>query len=121
MITRIQIETLILYGAILAALACGGGSADETDHEAWVRENYVKSEYMVPMRDGVHLYTLVYAPRDDSKEYPILLYRTPYSIQPYALDATRKKISGVLRGSASELLRKRQAGPCLDVVAADLR
>ena len=45
--------------------------------------NYEKSEYRVPMRDGVELYTLVYEPRDRSREYPILLFRTPYSIGPY--------------------------------------
>ena len=61
---------------------------EEPDHETWVRENYVKSEHMVPMRDGVRLFTLIYAPRDDSKDYPILLYRTPYSIRPYGRNLT---------------------------------
>jgi putative CocE/NonD family hydrolase len=32
---------------------------------------------------------LIYAPRDDSKDYPILLYRTPYSIRPYGPDEYR--------------------------------
>ncbi|MHB1168735.1 MAG: CocE/NonD family hydrolase [Longimicrobiales bacterium] len=41
---------------------------------------------MVPMRDGVKLFTVVYRPKDTSREYPILLYRTPYSIPPYGID-----------------------------------
>jgi putative CocE/NonD family hydrolase len=35
------------------------------------------------MRDGVKLFTAVYAPRDTSIDYPIILNRTPYSVAPY--------------------------------------
>lgn len=35
------------------------------------------------MRDGVRLFTAVYAPKDRSQSYPILLLRTPYSVRPY--------------------------------------
>ena len=52
-------------------------------HLDYLQANYEKSEHMVPMRDGIELYTIVYAPRDPSREYPILLFRTPYSIGPY--------------------------------------
>lgn len=45
--------------------------------------NYDKSEYKVPMRDGIKLHTVVYSPRDKSQEYPILMVRTPYSADPY--------------------------------------
>ncbi len=51
-----------------------------------VRENYAKSEHMVPMRDGIRLFTIVYAPKDQSRRYPILITRTAYGIQPYGLD-----------------------------------
>ena len=40
---------------------------------------------MVPMRDGVKLYTIVYTPKDTSVAVPIMLLRTPYGIPPYAL------------------------------------
>jgi len=50
------------------------------------RANYTKFEYKIPMRDGVKLFTAVYQPTDRSKEYPILLLRTPYSIGPYGAD-----------------------------------
>jgi putative CocE/NonD family hydrolase len=70
-----------------AAPAAEGQSGQ--DHVDWLRDNYEKSEHMVPMRDGVQLYTLVYTPRDNSRSYPILLFRTPYSIGPYEPDRYR--------------------------------
>jgi putative CocE/NonD family hydrolase len=50
---------------------------------AYVLEHYDKKEYLVPMRDGVKLFTQVYSPVDRSRTYPILLRRTPYGIAPY--------------------------------------
>lgn len=58
----------------------------EDVNEAYVREHYTKSEYRVPMRDGVKLHTAVYAPKDDSERYPILITRTPYNVKPYSVD-----------------------------------
>jgi putative CocE/NonD family hydrolase len=48
-----------------------------------IKAGYAKSEHMIPMRDGVKLFVAVYAPRDTSQKYPILLNRTPYSCAPY--------------------------------------
>ena len=53
---------------------------------AYLHEHYTKYEYNIPMRDGVHLFTAVYVPKDDDKPYPILLTRTPYSLKPYGED-----------------------------------
>jgi putative CocE/NonD family hydrolase len=50
---------------------------------SYILENYNKEELMIPMRDGVKLFTQIYAPKDESKKYPIMLFRTPYSIPPY--------------------------------------
>jgi putative CocE/NonD family hydrolase len=47
------------------------------------RAHYEKSEYMVAMRDGVKLYTQVYTPKDKAQRYPIILFRTPYSVRYY--------------------------------------
>lgn len=54
-----------------------------------VRARYTKYEYMVPMRDGVKLFTSVYVPKDTSQKYPFLLTRTPYSVGPYGADNYR--------------------------------
>ncbi len=60
---------------------------------AYVRENYNKMEYMVEMRDGIKLFTQVYAPKDTVAKHPILIQRTPYSCQPYGLDQYRRRIA----------------------------
>lgn len=46
-------------------------------------QHYVKREVMVPMRDGVKLYTAIYEPKSKAKKHPILMQRTPYSCAPY--------------------------------------
>ncbi|MBI3502451.1 MAG: CocE/NonD family hydrolase [Bacteroidetes bacterium] len=50
---------------------------------AWTVNNYYKMERMLPMRDGVKLFTSIYIPKDSSTKHPIMLTRTPYSCAPY--------------------------------------
>ncbi|MBR5300113.1 MAG: CocE/NonD family hydrolase [Bacteroidales bacterium] len=50
--------------------------------QQWLDDNYTKREVMIPMRDGVKLYTSIYTP-DDADDRPILIVRTPYSCAPY--------------------------------------
>ena len=59
------------------------GQATDNDPAKLLDAGYEKNEYMVPMRDGVKLYTAVYTPVDKGQEYPFLLKRTPYSCNPY--------------------------------------
>lgn len=59
---------------------------------AWTREHYTKHEFKIPMRDGKRLHTAVYVPKDESKRYPILLLRTPYSVSPYGIDRYRDSL-----------------------------
>jgi uncharacterized protein len=54
---------------------------------AWIRDNYVKMESMIPMRDGKKLFTAIYIPRDSSEKHPILIRRTPYSSAPYGVQS----------------------------------
>ena len=60
-------------------------SAQQTD-STWVRNNYYKVEKMIPMRDGIKLFTAMYIPKDSSEKHPILFNRTPYSCNPYGED-----------------------------------
>lgn len=53
---------------------------------AYVKENYQKYEYQIPMRDGKKLFTSVYVPKNQSKKYPFMMDRTPYSVAPYGVD-----------------------------------
>jgi hypothetical protein len=57
-----------------------------------VEQRYTKQEVMIPMRDGVKLFTSIYIPKDASKPRPILLQRTPYSVGPYGPDKFRRGV-----------------------------
>ena len=57
-----------------------------------VKEHYTKYEYRIAMRDGVHLFTSVYVPKDSSRPYPFLIDRTPYSVSPYGVDLYRTQL-----------------------------
>ena len=95
---------LQLAAVIVFSLACGGcgapadGSAAGADfanrtrevphggdaaHLAWLEVSYEKTSHMVPMRDGVELFTIVYRPREITEPHPVMLFRTPYSVGPY--------------------------------------
>ncbi len=58
----------------------------------WVRENYYKVERMLPMRDGIQLFTAFYIPKDSSVKHPILFNRTPYTCSPYGTDKFNARI-----------------------------
>ncbi len=66
--------------ATLAALAL---LAPAQQDAYLVKDHYDKQEVMVPMRDGVKLYTSIYTPKDNAGKHPILLQRTPYGSGPY--------------------------------------
>lgn len=76
-------QVLVLLIACVGAVAFA--AAPETDY---LREHYTKYEFNIPMRDGVYLFTAVYAPKLRGKKYPILLTRTPYSVKPYGVDVS---------------------------------
>ncbi|WP_411894910.1 CocE/NonD family hydrolase [Winogradskyella sp. A2] len=58
----------------------------------YAKENYTKKEVMIEMRDGIKLHTTIYSPKDTSKDYPILMMRTPYSCRPYGEDEFKTKV-----------------------------
>lgn len=49
----------------------------------WFVTNYTKKEVLIPMRDGVKLFTSLYIPKNNTEKHPLLLTRTPYSCAPY--------------------------------------
>lgn len=80
--------------ALLALILCcafafAQNRPDAGSQLAYTRSHYTKFEYRIPMRDGVRLFTIVYAPKDASKQWPILMQRTPYSVAPYGVDNYR--------------------------------
>lgn len=91
-LAALMIALAAAVAATVAALPPGGGRAAQELHSRFVRDSYAKQEHMVPMRDGTRLYTAVYLPRDTSRTYPVLLFRTPYSAGPYGPDAYRASL-----------------------------
>ncbi|WP_187269472.1 CocE/NonD family hydrolase [Flagellimonas hymeniacidonis] len=79
---------------VLMAVSCKKTIKQDTveQEDTYVADNYTKQEVDIEMRDGVTLHTTIYAPKDVSKEYPILMQRTPYSSRPYGEGNFRKQI-----------------------------
>ena len=73
---------------VVAANGAGGQqTAPDAGNEDYVRSHYTKYEFKIPMRDGIRLFTAVYAPKDAAEgPYPFLMSRTPYSVAPYGED-----------------------------------
>src|ERR1044072_3797572 len=70
----------------LAALAQFPTPEELTEY---IKANYTKREVMIPMRDGVKLFTAIYEPKDKAQKYPILMNRTCYTVRPYGEDKFR--------------------------------
>jgi uncharacterized protein len=82
----------LLISTASAGLVTAQQLSPSPDAEYSIRENYTKYEYRIPMRDGKKLFTVVYLPKDDSKTYPFLMQRTPYSVGPYGSDEYPRRI-----------------------------
>ncbi len=91
---RIKVFFLVIVlFAISATLAFSQAPALTPAQEElakYIRDNYTKREVMIPMRDGVKLFTSVYEPKSKAQKWPILMSRTPYSSAPYGKDKEGK-------------------------------
>jgi putative CocE/NonD family hydrolase len=58
----------------------------------YIREHYTKMEKYITMRDGKRLFASIYLPKDQSKKYPVLMTRTPYTVAPYGEKEFRKTL-----------------------------
>lgn len=75
--------------SLVAVLFLENIASAQTDERAeYIRANYTKDEIRIRMRDGMELFTAIYAPNDldPAKKYPVMLFRTPYSVGPYGLN-----------------------------------
>ncbi len=71
-----------LFIASVMLLVVFNASAENID-STYFANNYIKKEVYITMRDGVTLFTSIYAPKDATEKHPILMTRTPYSCRPY--------------------------------------
>ena len=59
--------------------------AAQMDEPARVKATYDRQDVMIPMRDGVRLFTTIYTPKDAKGSLPILLSRTPYGTDTFLM------------------------------------
>lgn len=79
---------------ILAGFGPAFADTSKVDARAeYIRANYSKFEYQIPMRDGAELFTVVYTPnRPSDGPFPILMLRTPYDVGPYGADRYKRRL-----------------------------
>jgi putative CocE/NonD family hydrolase len=81
-------RTVNRFIGVLVLVLCAFASfarAQTTPRELadYIKSHFTKHEVLIPMRDGVKLFTQIYAPKDLKQKYPIMLDRTCYSVAPY--------------------------------------
>ena len=84
----------------MSALRAGANAADDARYRqpSWSMpdlNDYVKRVVMIPMRDGVKLYTVIVVPKG-AKRAPIMLTRTPYNAARRAQRATSPSMLATL-------------------------
>ena len=78
-IARVTVGLVLTGGVLLATAQTPPMQADIPQFEPPTADfDYVKREVMIPMRDGVKLYTVIVIPKG-AKNAPIILTRTPYN------------------------------------------
>ena len=85
-----NLPVLILLALAVITRLTAQSKPDTQEHD--LKGHYTKYEYRIPMRDGVHLFTSVYVPKDTSRAYPFLIDRTPYSVGAYGVDLYIKQL-----------------------------
>ncbi|RZJ49779.1 MAG: CocE/NonD family hydrolase [Chryseobacterium sp.] len=84
----------IPFSIVLIFFFILGKSQNQAQTDSFVKDNFIKKEFYVTMRDGIKLFTIAYIPKDISKKqkYPFLMQRTCYSIAPYGENEYRTKL-----------------------------
>ena len=95
---RLAASSAVLLALAVSTLAPRRAPSDEPRREGHVRDDFVVREAMVPMRDGVRLFTLILVPKERSFPRPVLLERTPYDASR-ALGGRATTQLAVLRGT----------------------
>src|SRR5499427_6076809 len=79
---RARLYHIILTATLLALIVpLGRTRATQQQLQSGAQSGEAKfeaKEEMIPMRDGVKLYTIICVPKNSAERLPILLQRTPY-------------------------------------------
>jgi len=72
-----------ISGTFVLVLAGPAAIAQEQAKKVSIENDYTRRSHKIAMRDGKHLHTIVYSPKDQAQTYPMIMTRTPYGIHPY--------------------------------------
>ncbi|AHG93622.1 hydrolase CocE/NonD family protein (plasmid) [Gemmatirosa kalamazoonensis] len=76
LLTVLRVRRLLPLLLVASRLAAQAPTAQDSVRMA----SYEPREVMIPMRDGVRLHTLIFTPKSQTGDLPIILNRTPYGI-----------------------------------------
>ena len=68
---------------LLCTVLPAASLAAQMDEPARVKATYDRRDLMIPMRDGIRLFTTIYTPKAAKGPLPILLTRTPYGTDTF--------------------------------------
>jgi putative CocE/NonD family hydrolase len=93
-IFNLTAAVILLLLSACASFAQSPGPLTQQQRELadYIKSHYTKHEVMIPMRDGVKLFTQIYQPKDTKQKYPMMFDRTCYSVQPYGPDQFRTSL-----------------------------
>jgi len=114
---RYRVSVPLILPLLAAALGAQSASPQPATYSALPSEtpakfeqtsesfDYIKTDVMIPMRDGVKLHTVIIVPRG-AKGAPILLTRTPYNASELTSHAQSSHLGSILNGydNATELI-----------------
>src|SRR6202162_2708132 len=100
------VRLLIALASTVTAFAVAGEPSQDSKSVSEIPSNftpktesfdYVRRTEMIPMRDGVKLFTVILIPRG-AKRAPILLTRTPYDADKLTGHAESSHLEAILHG-----------------------
>ena len=71
----------VLYSSLAALIIVFFNSFSLLAQQTKPDDKYNRQEVMIPMRDGVKLFTVIYTPKDQKEKLPFLMLRTPYGVK----------------------------------------
>ncbi len=93
----------ILVATVLVAMAVSNPTAATPLREPNADDDFTLREALIPMRDGVRLYTIILTPKQLNGPLPILLQRTPYEAAAALGSKAHPTLAAVLGPRFSEL------------------
>jgi putative CocE/NonD family hydrolase len=85
-----------LFAGLIIMLSLLASFAQESTLSAPPESDFTIREEMIPMRDGVRLYTLIFSPKDTAIPLPVILLRTPYNAEMTAGNQSASSLDTVL-------------------------